>query len=128
MFYVGHAMSEGGRTLNVQRFVVALPYVYVSQCNCNVVRVRMKPAQLRQREGLTMAGWSQALGIDPVTVWRWERRGGEPTGACATLLRLVERHGLRNLLGGKLAQFSEPLATKPAQPVAPKRTKRADVK
>lgn len=52
---------------------------------------KTNPKRIRERLGLSEEVMARALGVTPVTVWRWETRVSEPQGTALAILRGVEQ-------------------------------------
>jgi len=53
--------------------------------------IRSEVARVRRRLDLSQAAFAKRLGIPLSTVQKWERNTTQPSGAAATLLRILDR-------------------------------------
>lgn len=54
--------------------------------NLSSSSMSLSSAELRERLGLSQAEWARALGVNPITVKRWEEGGADPGGIAAEVM------------------------------------------
>jgi putative transcriptional regulator len=86
-------MSKIGREL-LKSMAEALAHAEGKRTRARVHKVSLKPADIqkaRKKLGLSQDQFALAFGVSASTLRKWEQGQRSPTGAAATLLKIIDR-------------------------------------